>query len=206
MSSASFQSGAWKLKSLPASWGCAQRTSPFDGVHSHHRLTSEDHHLLLTVDRDQAGRRLGHEEAAAAPDHLAVRLPERHHRLPRSPHLHDDGVAVGQRTRPVARLDHRPDEQRRRPEVGDEVSRPRADCRSARIEDVQFLVRPDGEQPPVHQQGCRMRSRTLAEVLHVRRIGVLPQRLAGRRIERDDRFLAPPGRLGPLRRRRRGTG
>ena len=42
-----------------------------------------------------------------------------------------------------------------------------------------------------------MRPSTLAEVLHVGRVRVLPQRLAGCRIERNDRFVAAPRRRAP---------
>ena len=77
--------------------------------------------LRLSVDADESWGSLRNEETASPPHNAAVRLAQRHDRLPRTAHLTDDRVLVGQRTGAVARLDHRSNQQRGRPEVGDEV-------------------------------------------------------------------------------------
>src|SRR5262249_61030228 len=128
------------------------------------RASSEHDQLLPPAKRDEDGRRLRDEEVAALPDDCTIALPERHDRLPRTADRADDRVAVGDGAAAVPGFDDRADEERRRVELGDEIVRPEH-APGARIEREEFLVRADREQAGTDDEGGRVGSGAVAEIL-----------------------------------------
>ena len=102
--------------------------------------------------------------------------------------------ALRDRAATVPRLDHRAEQQPWRAELRDEIVRPEH-LTGRRVEGVKLLVRADRKQAPVDQERRRMRTGAEVEVGERRRVGMLPQRFAGGRVQRDDRLLGLPGTL-----------
>ena len=140
---------------------------------------------------DQDRRRFRRQEVAALPHHGAVALAERHHRLARAADAADDRVAIGNRAAAVAGLHHRANQQLVRVELLDEVVRPEH-LAGLLVEREHLLLRADREQAIADDERRRVRAGAEAEVLAARRILVLPQRLAGRGVHRDDGFFGVP--------------